>query len=151
MPDTENPSLTLTRRIAAPPTRVFAAWTEPKMIARWWAPMACSDPTHAEIDLRVGGRYRIVMHAETGEVHDVAGEYTTVDPDRRLAFTWAWRSTPERVSHVTVDFARDGDGTLLTLRHERFFDSTARDNHRGGWTNLLDALDQHFTADAHAA
>jgi uncharacterized protein YndB with AHSA1/START domain len=140
MADASKPSLTLSRRYASPPARVFAAWTEPALIAQWWQPRPAAAPTQAEIDLRVGGRYRIVMQATDGETLDVGGEYQVVETDRRLVFTWAWASTPQRVSLVTVDFAADGDGTLLTLTHERFFDAAARDGHRGGWTTLLGTL-----------
>ena len=139
MPDSPAPSLTLTRRIAAAPARVFEAWTEPRLIAGWWRPMPC-EQVDADIDLRVGGRYRIAMRALDGELHEVSGEYRDIAPARRLQFTWAWRSTPERVSLVTVDLAAEQGGTLLTLTHERFFDDEARDRHRGGWQAVLDGL-----------
>lgn len=140
MPDADRPSLTLTRRYAAPPARVYAAWTQPALIARWWQPLPLAGPAHAEVDLRVGGRYRIVMQACDGETHDVGGEYRVIEPACRLVFTWAWASTPQRVSLVTVEFGADGDGTLLTLTHERFFDAAACDGHRRGWSALLEAL-----------
>ncbi|MGD9600335.1 MAG: SRPBCC domain-containing protein [Gammaproteobacteria bacterium] len=148
--DTDNPSLTLTRRIDAPPARVFAAWTEPRLIARWWQPVPAdgADAVRAEIDLRVGGRYRIVIRGADGAEHDVGGEYEEIEPDRRLVFTWAWRSTPTRVSRVRVTLAPDGGGTRLTLTHERFADETARDRHRGGWTRILDALADTFAGPA---
>lgn len=138
---TDSPTLSLTRRIAAPPARVFAAWTEPHLIARWWQPKDVTDDgVHAEIDLRVGGRYRIVMQATDGETLDVGGEYREVEPGRRLVFTWAWHTTPERVSLVKVAFDADGSGTLLTLTHERFFDAPARDRHEGGWHAALERM-----------
>lgn len=141
MLDADSPSLTLTRRIAAPPARVFAAWTEPRLIARWWQPKdLLEDGLQAEVDLRVGGRYRIVMHATDGETLDVGGEYREIEPGRRLVFTWAWHSTPERVSLVEVRLDADGAGTLLTLTHERFFDAQARDRHVDGWTTTLARL-----------
>jgi len=144
--DTDNPSLTLTRRIDAPPARVFAAWTEPRLIARWWQPVPVGDgdAVRAEIDLRIGGRYRIVIRGADGEEHDVGGEYVEIERDRRLVFTWAWRSTPSRISRVSVTLAPEGDGTRLTLTHERFADAAARDRHHGGWTRILDALVRAF-------
>ena len=65
-------------------------------------------------------------------------------PDRRLVFTWAWESTPERESLVTIDIRPDGAGCLLTLTHERFFDEAARDRHHAGWSGTLDKLERLF-------
>jgi uncharacterized protein YndB with AHSA1/START domain len=99
-------------------------------------------PVSAEADVRVGGRYRWVMRSANGETHDVGGVYREIVPDRKLVFTWAWRSTPERESLVTVELKPDGDGTLLTLTHEQFFDADARDRHQQGWTGSLDKLEK---------
>ena len=62
-------------------------------------------------------------------------------PNERLVFSWAWHSTPERESQVTVSLKPDGGGTLLTLHHEQFFDEAARDGHEKGWIALLDKLE----------
>jgi uncharacterized protein YndB with AHSA1/START domain len=135
------PSLTLKRRLKATPAQVFRAWTEPEKMKRWMGPEQV-EPLIAEIDARVGGRYRFAMRAPDGEVHDVSGTYREVVPDQKLVFTWAWKSTPERESLVTVLLARDGDGTLLTLTHEQFFDADARDRHHHGWSGSLDKLER---------
>jgi uncharacterized protein YndB with AHSA1/START domain len=137
------PSLTLKRRYAAPPAKIFSAWTDPQKLGRWFCPVACA-PVLAESDARVGGRYRIVVRDPGGEEHDVSGTFREVVPDRKLVFTWAWRTTPERESLVTIELKPDGDGTLLTLTHEQFFDEAARDRHRQGWTGCLDKLERYF-------
>jgi uncharacterized protein YndB with AHSA1/START domain len=137
------PSLTLKRRINAPPAKVFEAWTDPAQIKRWFGPTEI-ETLLAEADVRTGGRYHIIMRAPDGEEHDVSGTYREVVPDQKLVFTWAWRTTPERQSLVTVDLKRDGDGTMLTLTHEQFFDEAARDRHRSGWTGCLDKLEKLF-------
>jgi uncharacterized protein YndB with AHSA1/START domain len=98
----------------------------------------------AESDARVGGRYRIVVRSPGGEEHDVSGMFREVVPDQKLVFTWAWRSTPERESVVTIELRPDGDGTSLTLTHERFFDEAARDRHQAGWAPILDRLAQEL-------
>jgi len=95
-----------------------------------------------EIDPRVGGRYRLVMRAPNGDEHDVSGVYREVTPNEKLVFTWAWKSTPERESLVTLTFKPDGAGTLLTVMHEQFFDETARDHHQHGWVGSLDKLEK---------
>jgi uncharacterized protein YndB with AHSA1/START domain len=78
------------------------------------------------------------------EKHDVSGVYREVVPNEKLVFTWAWVSTPERESLVTLTFKPDGTGTLMTLLHEQFFDEDARDRHQGGWTSAVDKLEQYL-------
>jgi len=65
-----------------------------------------------------------------------------VVPNRLLVFSWAWHSTPERESQVTVSLKPDGDGTLMTVHHEQLFDSAARDGHERGWMASLDQLEK---------
>lgn len=134
------PSLTIKRRFNAPPAKVFAAWTDPEKVKQWMGPGEVK-VLRAEADARTGGRYRWVMRTPSGDEHDVGGVYREVTPPEKLVFTWAWKSTPERESLVTLTFKRDGDGTLMTLLHEQFFDETARDNHEGGWNGAMPKLE----------
>ena len=76
------PSLTLKRRLKAPPAKVFAAWTDPEKVKRWMGPGEVKAAA-AECDPRPGGRYRWVMQAPNGEQHDVSGVYREVVPERR--------------------------------------------------------------------
>lgn len=140
---TNVPSLTLVRRIKAPPAKIYAAWTEPEKMAAWFGPAGAA-LVSAETDPRVGGRFRVVMDAENGERHDVSGTYREVEPERKLVFSWAWITTPERESQVTVSLRPVAEGTELTLLHERFFDEAAREGHRGGWSEALDKLERLF-------
>jgi len=110
---------------------------------RWFGPEE-AEMVRAEADARVGGRYRIVMRTSGGEEHDVSGVYREVAPNEKLVFTWAWRSTPERESLVTITLKADGDGTMLTLLHEQFFDEPARDRHQHGWTGTLEKLARYL-------
>lgn len=136
------PALTLKRRLNAPPAKIYRAWTDAAKISRWFGPED-AEILRAETDVRVGGRFRIVFRGPDGEEHDVGGVYREVVPNQKLVFTWAWRSTPERESLVTVALKRDGDGTLLTLLHEQFFDEAARDRHGRGWNETLDKLGRY--------
>jgi uncharacterized protein YndB with AHSA1/START domain len=137
------PSLTLKRRLNAVPEKVYAAWTDPAKLKRWFGPDNGA-VERAETDLRVGGRYVVVFYTEDGEEHHVSGSYREVVPNEKLVFTWAWRSTPERESLVTVLIKPDGEGSLLTLIHEQFFDEAARDRHEFGWTGSLKKLERLF-------
>jgi len=139
------PSLTLKRRINAIPEEVYAAWTDPEKIAHWFGPSKVkAGSVQAEIDLRVGGRYRISFESGDGEYFQVDGVYREVTPNVRIAFSWAWHTTPERESQVTVSLQPDGGGTLLTLHHEQFFDEAARDGHERGWSDILGKLERYL-------
>jgi uncharacterized protein YndB with AHSA1/START domain len=137
------PSLTIKRRFNAPPAQVFAAWTDPEKIMRWFGPgqVQC---THAEFDRRVGGRYVISARSPDGDKHEVAGVVREIVANEKLVYTWAWHTMPERESLVTVEFKPDGDGTLLTLTHSQFADEPARDRHQLGWNGALDKLAKLF-------
>ncbi len=138
------PDLILKRRLKAPPAQVFEAWTRPEKMMRWWGVTPHPNKPVAETDVRVGGRFRVQFWGESGEHHSVSGIYREIEPDRRLVFSWAWQSTPQRESQVTVDLKSDGSGTLLTLIHEQFFSEKARDDHRCGWNGALDTLEALF-------
>ena len=85
-----------------------------------------------------------VLRASGVALAQVGGVYREVVPDSRLVFTWAWHSTPERQSLVTVTVAKDGEGTLLTLNHAEFFDEQARDGHQRGWTGTLQRFAEYL-------
>jgi uncharacterized protein YndB with AHSA1/START domain len=139
------PSLTIKRRFNAPPAKVFAAWTDPEKIVRWMGPGEVK-ALSAESNPRVGGRYHWSMRAPSGEQHDVSGVFREVIPNEKLVFTWAWKTTPERESLVTLTFKPDSGGTLMTLMHEQFFDEDARDRHQGGWNGALEKLEKLLAA-----
>lgn len=138
------PSLTIKRRFNAAPATVFAAWTDPEKMIRWLGPKGVVR-CEAETDLRVGGGYHIRMVMANDE-HNVSGIYREIVPNEKLAFTWAWKSTPDWESLVTVTIKADGAGSLMTLHHEQFFDEKARDDHNNGWTGTIDKLEQYLEA-----
>jgi len=136
------PSLTIKRRFKATRAQVFKAWTDPKQLMSWMGPsdtIGCE----AQADVRVGGRYHIKMIVPNDE-HNVSGVYREVVPNEKLVFTWAWGSTPERESLVTVHLKADGDQTIMTFTHEQFFDEGARDRHEKGWTGTFVKLEAYL-------
>ena len=86
----ERPSLTLRRRFDAAPAKVWRAWTQPQALKRWFGPAEIVSVPVAEIDLRVGGGFRVVLLSEDGERHEVRGRYLELVPERKLVFDWAW-------------------------------------------------------------
>jgi uncharacterized protein YndB with AHSA1/START domain len=142
----DDTKLVIRRLCDAAPAEVFRAWTEPQALASWFVPAPGTRHSDIRVDLRPGGAWSIAMVMPNGEDHRVGGEYIEVSPPGRLRFTWAWQSTPHRVSLVTVELRAKGAGTQLTLTHERFFDRDARDRHGQGWAACLGQLDAALKA-----
>ena len=143
MPDSavrDTPTLRIERHYAASPEQVWRAWTDPQALAAWFGPGEMNSVTLAQTDVRVGGRFRVAFRMPDGETHDVSGVYREVQAPRRLVFTWAWKSTPERESLVRVALEPQQGGTLMRFVHEQFFDVAARDSHEGGWRPTFDKL-----------
>jgi uncharacterized protein YndB with AHSA1/START domain len=126
----------ITRTLAAPPERVWRAFTDPAVLAAWFWPPRFA--TTVEADVRVGGRYRI---DGPGAEMAVGGEYVAVEPPSRLTFTWRWDDQAEETL-VTLRLAATDEGTEITLTHERFANDADRDNHAKGWSDCLDRLSE---------
>jgi uncharacterized protein YndB with AHSA1/START domain len=129
------PAVELRRFLPAATDEVFAAWTDPELMARWLSPVGHAE---VEVDLRVGGRFRVTMGAEDRRIEH-SGEYLEVVPPRRLAFTWASPYTGPEPSVVTVELRPADDGTELLLTHERLPEDQV-EPHAGGWGRMLDRL-----------
>jgi uncharacterized protein YndB with AHSA1/START domain len=133
-------ALRLERGYAAAPERVFDAWTNPEVLRRWWAAGPDWECPEADVDLRVGGRYRLAMRTPAGETHVVGGEYTEIERPGRLVYTWAWEDGDGTESRVTVEFRADGDGTTVVITHAGLSSEESRDQHAHGWAACLDNL-----------
>ena len=133
--------LRIARRYPVAAEEVWQAWTDPQALSAWFGPGDPHSVLLAELDVRPGGKYRVRFRTQDGEEHEVGGTYEIVEAQRRLVFTWAWHSTPERVSRVSVTLQPVPGGTELELLHDRFHDVTARENHRRGWTATIAKLD----------
>jgi glutathione S-transferase len=140
--------LVVRRTIKAPAARVFDAWTQPEQLRRWWGPrpVTCSA---AELDVRVGGAYRIANQLPNGSVLWISGTFEVVERPHRLVYTWEVEreasSFPER-SRVLVRFEPHAVGTEVIVVHERIDSEETRADHEKGWSGCLENLDAHFTS-----
>lgn len=136
--------LVVERILPADQETVFRCWTDPAHLARWFGPTPEHATPIAEIDLRVGGRYRIGMRrGQDGETHVVGGVYRVISPPNLLVFTWAWETSiqPSDETLVTVELHALGENTRLVLTHERFPTVEMRDQHHEGWCGCLVRLE----------
>lgn len=127
----------VTRRIAAPPGRVFDAWLDPDGVGRWLFATPDGAMEKVEIDPSVGGGFTIAERrgADLAEHH---GEYVEVDRPRRLAFDF-WTSFSEERTRVTINIVPDGEGSLIILTHKGVW-ADYDERTRQGWTMILDGL-----------
>lgn len=143
---TESLSLSVRRTIKASQRRVFEAWTEPQHLCRWWGPPGISCP-HAEVDLRVGGAYRIGNQLPAGTVIWIRGEFEAVSRHDQLVYTWTTAPVGAATERVTVNFVPLGDAvTEVVVFHEQIPDQDTVDQHLAGWVGCLDGLEQMVDA-----
>ena len=131
--------LTTSRHINAPVERVFEAWLDPEMLARFMLPADGMSVPSAAAEPVVGGRFEIVMQAGEQQIPH-GGEFKVIDRHSQIVFTW---ESPFSIdgSTVTLNFKPVDSGTELELIHVKFPDAQSRDNHLGGWGNILATLD----------
>ncbi len=133
--------LNLRHVFRAPPARVFAAFTDPKLVAEWFGPKRTRVDV-VELDLRVGGDYRFDMHMADGAIAGVVGTYIEIAPPGRLVFTWSWIEGTTQNSEVTLDFRAHESGTELLLVHRKLPNAEQRDKHGMGWTSSFECLEE---------
>lgn len=135
-------ALHMERVLSVPREVVFRALTDPGELAEWWGPKGFTCPS-VEIDLRVGGGYRIAMQPPDGDRFHLSGEFREVDPPARLAYTFRWEEPDpdDRETAVTLSLGDRGESTELTMTQGAFATEERRVLHDQGWTESLDRLE----------
>ncbi|MBV9654824.1 MAG: SRPBCC domain-containing protein, partial [Acetobacteraceae bacterium] len=140
-------SLTLVRRIAARPSIVWDALTTPEGISCWWGPDA-GPVLRAELDLRVGGHYRVRFRMLDGTEHETTGEYLEIEKPHRLLMSWRWLEGGGGPGDSRVEFRLRpiDEGTEFTLTHAQLPSDESARGHEWGWNGSLDKLRRHFSS-----
>jgi uncharacterized protein YndB with AHSA1/START domain len=140
--------LEITRVIKASRAKVYAAWTRPEMVQKWFGPEHMTCPV-AKLDVRPGGEYEIQMvgstagceaNPNTSNQVSALGVYQQVVPNELLQFTWRGSWEGCETTLVTVSLKDVEGGTELTLLHERFATEASRNGHEKGWTGSFEKL-----------
>jgi uncharacterized protein YndB with AHSA1/START domain len=130
--------LTVRRLIRASAERIFDAWTQPKQLKQWWGPQSVKCVA-AEVNLKVGGIYRIANQFSDGKILWISGEFEAVERPRRLVYTWQIGADTAK-ERVTVTIEARGDTSEVIVVHERIPTEALRDQHEQGWVGCLDGL-----------
>lgn len=139
-------TLVVRRTIRASAEKLFGAWTEPSQLKSWWGPkdVRCIG---AELDLRIGGSYRIGNQLPDGAIIWIAGEFELIEPPRKLVFTWRLEEAESASERVTVQFEPAGDATEVIVTHQRIATRQLRQQHEQGWIGCLESLDRYARAE----
>lgn len=130
------------RELPAPPERVFAAWTDPLLLAQWvWAGIG-TNPT-ANLDVRPGGAYRVCTTVKDGSAWCFRGVYETVEPPTHLRCTLIWEADvgyPPGTESVDVTLTPTPTGTHMAFRHGGIPDARSVEGHTEGWAHAFKLL-----------
>jgi uncharacterized protein YndB with AHSA1/START domain len=139
--ESEELSLHLVRVLPAPRSVIFSLHAEPEQWARWWGPRGFTVP-RIEVDLRVGGSYRIEMQPPEGDSFALVGEFRRIEAPELLSYTFRWEPPDPDDQETVVDFSlrENGDGTEVTVDQRPFRTESRRELHTQGWTDTLDRL-----------
>ena len=128
------------RTYPASADEVFDAWTSPEVMRRWFHCEHSWDTAVAEVDLRVGGRVRVVMRRPDGTEVGAGGEYTEIDRPRRLVMTWAFSDDPSNRQLIELSFSESEGSTTVLLINSGISTDGKRDSQEWGWNGCLDEL-----------
>jgi uncharacterized protein YndB with AHSA1/START domain len=138
----ESTTLRMERTFQAPAQAVFDAWTSEEVMRRWWHAERDWETTEAEVDLRLGGRVRVVMRDPEADVeYGGGGQYTEIDPPRHLAFTWIRDGdTTRQLIYIYIE--ESGGLTTVRFTQRDLWDEEAVRSHVDGWGKAFDNLER---------
>jgi len=134
------------RTFDAPAEAVFDAWTSAEVMRRWFHVAPDWETPEAEVDLRVGGKVRVVMRRPDGSEIGAGGEYTEIDRPRRLAMTWSFTDEPTNRQLIELSFSESEGSTTVVMVNSGISTDERRDAQDWGWHGCLELLERVLTA-----
>jgi glutathione S-transferase len=147
MTEAEKFSLQIKRFIKAPRDRVYAAWTDPAQLKKWFGPENVQT-RDLIADVRVGGQFRWDCTDPEGKEVTISGEYRELQPDKKIVFTWKHEANEDWRNHssvVTVELFDHEGGTEVHLIHENLPTEASRDDHKQGWNSVLGKVEKFLS------
>jgi uncharacterized protein YndB with AHSA1/START domain len=130
------------RTFAASAEEVFDAWTSPDVMRRWLHPASDWDTPEAEVDLRVGGKVRVVMRRPDGTAAEAQGEYTLLERPHRLAMTWTFDDDRTNEQLIELSFSESEGSTTVRMVNSGISTDERRERQDAGWRGCLDELER---------
>jgi uncharacterized protein YndB with AHSA1/START domain len=130
------------RTFAASAEDVFDAWTSPEVMRRWFHCYESWNTPEADVDLRVGGKVRVVMRKADGTESEMGGEYQVIDRPRRLVMTWTFDDDPSNEQLIELTFTETEGSTKVLMVNSRISTDGRRESQDEGWNGCLDQLER---------
>ncbi|HEY1595204.1 MAG TPA: SRPBCC domain-containing protein [Thermoleophilaceae bacterium] len=137
--------LRIERTFAAPAEEVFDAWTSPEVMRRWFHAFEDWETPEAEVDLRVGGRVRVVMRRPDGRDSGMGGEYRLIDRPHRLVMTWTFDDHPANEQLIELTFSESEGSTTVVMVNSRISTDERRESQDKGWYGCFSELQRIFS------
>jgi uncharacterized protein YndB with AHSA1/START domain len=134
--------LRIERTFDAPAEAVFDAWTSAEVLRRWFQPFLDWETPEAEVDVRVGGKIRVVMRRPDGGEISAGGEYTEIDRPHRLVMTWTFEDDPSNQQLLELSFSESEGSTTVVMINSGISTDERRDAQRDGWHGCFDSLER---------
>jgi uncharacterized protein YndB with AHSA1/START domain len=132
------------RTFAASAEDVFDAWTSPEVMRRWLHCGPDWETPVAEVDLRVGGKVRVVMRRPDGREAGARGEYTVIERPHRLVMIWAFDEDPSNEQLIELSFSEAQGSTTVLMVNSGISTDQRRASQDEGWHGCLDQLERMF-------
>ncbi|MBV1880145.1 MAG: SRPBCC domain-containing protein [Pseudomonadales bacterium] len=141
--------LTVRRTIHARADKLFDAWTQPALLTKWWGPAHATCPS-AEVDLRVGGHYKIANQMEDNTIIWISGIFEVIERPYQLVYTWLVDESEATSERVHVFFEPREDATEVIIVHEGIESQALLESHNHGWEGCLVGLINLLSNDANS-
>jgi uncharacterized protein YndB with AHSA1/START domain len=112
-------------------------------MTKWWGPKGVTCLS-AEVDLRVGGNYRIANELPDGSVIWISGQFEQIERPHLLIYTWVVENESPATERVKVEFEQHEHGTNVTITHEQIPNKVLSEQHQHGWTGCMDGLVEYI-------
>lgn len=142
MTDESGHVVRIERSFGASAEDVFDAWTSPEVMRRWLHPAPDWDTPQAEVDLRVGGKVRVVMRRPDGTEVEAQGEYTLIDRPHRLVMIWTFGDEPSNEQLIELSFSASGGSTTVLMVNSGISTRERRERQDDGWRGCFAELEQ---------
>lgn len=135
----ESPTVRITWHFAAPPEKVWEAWTQPRAVAQWFGSDPKGKVVSAKLDVQRNGSFEVTFLDSDGTRHTASGVYQQVEPYRLLKFSWSWASEPGIETQVTVALIAQGASTKMEFEHAGHTRTSSHD-YASGWRSTFEKM-----------